>query len=435
MSCPISNSGALALELPSRPSSVSSGTRTTATRELRTITLIAFLGLLLSGYNNFVAAIAMVGIQSTLHPTPVVTGLVLAATFVGMLLGGAALGHVADHRGRRVAMLLNMSLIALFAIASALVADTTQLVIMRLLTGVGIGASYPIGASYVADMAPTHRRGAQMTLAFSGWGVGALAAALAGWLSIELLPLHLAWRAMLASGALPALLTLAVVLLRGLPESAAWHQGRTHEPLPVRTLLAPPYRRRTVAALLPWFLMDLPVYGIGLLVPTLLTQLRIGGSQTVVIITAALSALTLVGFALAYATIDRLGRRCLQIMGFAGDDGAVRAAGAAGCAPGCSVASGAIRYRADFHQCRTQYHHLDRGRRTVSHPPARTRPRQRHRVLAHRRGQWCIFSAGHRRALRHRCGVCAGGTGQPAGCRDHLVVAAGNGAPRTAALS
>ncbi len=316
MSCPISSSGALALELPSLPASP--GTQTAVTRELRTITLSAFLGLLLSGYNNFVAAIAMVGIQPTLNPTPAQTGMVLAATFVGMLLGSATLGHVADRRGRRAAMLLNMSLVALFAIASALVADPTQLVLMRLLTGVGIGASYPISASYVADMAPTQHRGAWMTLAFSGWGVGALAAGLAGWLSIELLPLHLAWRAMLASGALPALLALAVVLLRGLPESTAWHHASTLEPLPARSLLVPPYRRRTLAALLPWFLMDLPVYGIGLLVPMLLTQLHIGGAQTVIVTTGALSALTLVGFALAYFTIDRLGRRCLQIMGFAG---------------------------------------------------------------------------------------------------------------------
>jgi MFS family permease len=318
MSCPISSSGALALEWPCAPTSASPNTHAAVTRELHTITLIAFLGLLLSGYNNFVAAVAMVGIQPMLHPTPVQTGMVLAATFAGMLLGGATLGHVADRYGRRVAMLLNMSLIALFAIASALVTDPTQLVIMRLLTGVGIGASYPIGASYVADMAPTQHRGAWMTMAFSGWGVGALAAGLTGWLSIELLPLHLAWRVMLASGALPALLTFVIVLLRGLPESAAWHHGRTLESLPARSLLAPPYRRLTLAALLPWFLMDLPVYGVGLLVPTLLTQLRIGGALTVVITTAALSSLTLVGFALAYATIDRLGRRCLQIMGFVG---------------------------------------------------------------------------------------------------------------------
>ncbi len=285
-------------------------------RDGRTIILAAFLGLFLSGYNNFIAAIALIEIKPQLHLNSVSIGLILAATFMGMLIGAPTLGHLADKVGRRPAMIVNMSLITFFAVLSGFISNAPELVLMRLLMGIGIGAGYPIGASYVADISSAHHRGANMTLAFCGWGFGAFACGLAGWWCVALFPASIGWRFMLASGAIPAIAALAIIILRKLPESHAWKHGKTLPPLPYTALGRPENRRRTIAVLLPWFLMDLPVYGIGLLLPTLLTQLHIGGRSTVVISTCALSAFTLLGFGVAYWTIDRLGRRKLQITGF-----------------------------------------------------------------------------------------------------------------------
>jgi MFS family permease len=64
--------------------------------------------------------------------------------------------------------------------------------------------------------------------------------------------------------------------------------------------------------------MDLPVYGIGLLIPSVLLQLHVGGTNAVVISTCGLSIFTLMGFVVAYYSIDRIGRRQLQIVGFVG---------------------------------------------------------------------------------------------------------------------
>ena len=157
-----------------------------------------------------------------------------------------------------------------------------------------------------------------MTLAFCGWGFGALACGLAGWLLLTICPHAIGWRFMLASGAVPALVALAVITVRKPPESHSWKHGRTLEALPFNSLFHRDYLRFTLAALLPWFLMDLPVYGIGLLIPTLLKQLHIGGSNTVVFSTCILSMFTLMGFFIAYLAIDRLGRRYLQLIGFTG---------------------------------------------------------------------------------------------------------------------
>ncbi len=285
-------------------------------RDRRSILMVAFLGLFLSGYNNFIAAIALLDMKSQLKLTPTAVGMMLAAVFVGMLIGGLAFGHAADRWGRRPSMIVAMMCIALFAVLSGLAASGWQVIVLRLLMGVGIGAGYPIGSTYVADISPPNVRGANMTLAFCGWGFGALACGIAGWWCTALFPAAFAWRVMLATGALPALAALLLILQRKLPESHAWKHAQTFEKLSYKTLISHGNRRRTAAALLPWFLMDLPVYGVGLLVPTLLLQMHVGGPHAAIVSTVALAAFTLVGFWIAYVSIDRIGRRRLQIIGF-----------------------------------------------------------------------------------------------------------------------
>lgn len=86
--------------------------------------------------------------------------------------------------------------------------------------------------------------------------------------------------------------------------------------MPVQVLLQRPLRRLTMAALLPWFLMDLSVYGVGLYTPTILLSLGFHSPPMVAVGTVLLSIFTLAGFAGAAAVIDRVGRRPLQLMGF-----------------------------------------------------------------------------------------------------------------------
>ncbi len=290
----------------------------TPARDVRTIIFIAFLGLFLSGYNNFMIAIALIELQPRFDLGPVALGMILAATFMGMLVGGVTLGHLADKIGRRPAMIINTAAVAIFALLSGIVTNPIELIVMRLLIGIGIGAGYPIGSSFVADVSTASARGRNMTLAFCGWGFGALGCGLTGWLLLTICPPVVGWRYMLASGAVPALVALVVITIRKLPESHSWKHCRTLEALPFRALFRPGIGRLTLAALLPWFLMDLPVYGIGLLMPTLLKELHVGGSNIVVLSTCILSLFTLVGFFFAYLTIDRTGRRPLQIIGFLG---------------------------------------------------------------------------------------------------------------------
>lgn len=302
---------------------------------------LASVGLFLSGYNNFIIGLALIPLKSAFHLSARASGLVAAATLAGMLVGSVALGRLADLVGRRPALLVDLSLVAGFALVSAAVATGAQLIIARFALGVGIGAGYPIGSSFVADVSPAECRGRLMTLAFSGWGLGAFSAAGVGWIVIRDVAGSWGWRAMLASGAVPAMVAFALVALADLPESPRWEEAaRSLAPLPMAALCAPDHRRLTLAALVPWFLMDISVYGIGLFTPTLLVSLGLRHPAQVAMGTVVLSLFTLAGFAGAGALIDTVGRRPLQVAGFLGMAGALVVLAVVGAHPATVVALG-----------------------------------------------------------------------------------------------
>ncbi|MHB1534618.1 MAG: MFS transporter, partial [Acidimicrobiales bacterium] len=300
----------------------------------RRIILLASVGLFLSGYNNFIIGLALLQVKPVFHLSASASGGVAAATLAGMLVGSLCLGRLADNIGRRPALLIDLALVAVFAIVSAVVSSGLELTGARLLLGLGIGAGYPIGSSFVADVSPDRSRGRLMTLAFSGWGLGAFGASLVGWLIIRDVAGSSGWRWMLASGAVPAVAAFGLVALAGLPESPRWKASQLLAKLPVSALASPSYRRSTLAALLPWFLMDISVYGIGLYTPTLLTSLGFHHPVQVALGTLVLSVFTLAGFCGAAAMIDRLGRRPLQMVGFLGMAAALALLAVAGAHPG-----------------------------------------------------------------------------------------------------
>jgi MFS family permease len=272
----------------------------------------------LSGYNNFILGIALLQLHSVLNLTPAESGVVLAATSIGMLLGSVVLGRVADLIGRKRASIIDLGVVALAAIASAASVSAAQLVFWRLVLGVGLGGGYPISSSYVADIGPAATRGARLTLASSGWGVGVLASGFVGWLLLRAPAAALGWRTMLATGAIPAVVALIALALWRVPEAPAWVEAQSLQPLPLRTLFTRENWPRTLVMIVPWFLVDIPVYGVGLLTPTLLGQLHLGGLHAVILGYFVVAGFTLVGCLIPYLLIDPLGRRPLQIGGFLG---------------------------------------------------------------------------------------------------------------------
>jgi len=321
---------------------------------------LSAMGVFLDGFDLFIIGVAMPIIVKDMHPSPELQGLIGAAAVVGAMFGAFVGGRLTDMFGRKLIYVANLGLFALFSLASALAVDAWWLLVLRLLLGVGIGADYPLCASYVSEFMPARLRGRLLIGAFSFQALGMAAAAGTGLLVLSMHPQSDAWRWMLASAALPA---AAVMFLRiSIPESARWcmEHGQNERAASIIGRLIPAererleklvkkekhhiekvqrkeegyamlfsakYIRRTILAAGAWFLMDIASYAIGLFTPTILAALEFTTKHTAGPIakdfaategSAFLDLFLIVGFLLNVFLVERWGRIRLQVVGFAG---------------------------------------------------------------------------------------------------------------------
>jgi MFS family permease len=292
----------------------------------RRVWFLSGLGVLLDGFDLFIIGVALPLITVQFALTDFDKGMVGAAAVLGAVVGAAVMGHLADHFGRRLLFMIDLLLFVVFAVLSGFAWDLWSLLIFRFLLGFAVGADYPIASSYLAEFMPSSVRGRWMVGAFSFQAIGILLGASLGVLILlSGADQELAWRLMLMAGAIPAL--IIVFLRRSIPESPEWeHAKKTEEQAPgIGALFAPELRRRTILAVVPWFLMDIMLYGVGIFTPTILAMLSIGGGDDIMAKdvattagTAALDVFLVIGFIIAIVLVERVGRMSLQIAGFLG---------------------------------------------------------------------------------------------------------------------
>ncbi|HSI48799.1 MAG TPA: MFS transporter [Ideonella sp.] len=161
-------------------------------------------------------------------PNPVPAGelsLLLAAVFLGAMLGAPLLGWWADRKGRRTALVSLMLWIAAVSLAAGMLHGVMPLTLCRFLSGLALGGYPPIVIAYLTDLLPPRRRGTLIFCSLSLSLLGPPAAIfLVRWLT-PLQPLGLeGWRWGFLLGSAGALLSGLMFL--ALPESPRWLQAR-----------------------------------------------------------------------------------------------------------------------------------------------------------------------------------------------------------------
>jgi len=78
-------------------------------------------------------------------------------------------GYLTDRIGRQFMYIADLIALALFSILSAFAGEAWQLVILRFLLGVAIGADYPIATSLLAEYSPKKYRGFLLGAMFVVW--------------------------------------------------------------------------------------------------------------------------------------------------------------------------------------------------------------------------------------------------------------------------
>jgi len=318
-------------------------------------------GTLLDGFSIFSLGVAMPLVTSQFALSPLMVGLIGSALVLGAVFGAAIGGAAADRFGRKPAFLVDMAIIACGAAISA-IADTPLWVLTgQFLIGIGIGIDFPVSASYVSETMPKNARSRMVVATISLQSVGLLVAAAVAIVTLRQWSSPADWRLLI--GATGAGAALFFVLRLWLPESPRWlaEHGRAEEagrivagivhgpvpapaaqadltpargigggtpaaPKPLALLFSRRYRARTLLVSVPWFLMDIATYGVGLFTPLILGAIHISSTTTGPVArefieaegTAAIDLFLLIGFLIGLWAVPRFGRIHMQIAGFAG---------------------------------------------------------------------------------------------------------------------
>jgi len=110
--------------------------------------------------------------------------------FIGMLIGGFVWGTLGDTLGRRKVLINAMLVNALAGIASSFAQEFYLFIILRFISGVGVGGSIPVVWTYFAEFQPAKYRGGALSFLASFWMIGNISVAGLAWLVI---PHHLGW--------------------------------------------------------------------------------------------------------------------------------------------------------------------------------------------------------------------------------------------------
>ncbi|WP_236208112.1 MFS transporter [Pseudomonas tohonis] len=161
-------------------------------------------------------------------------GPVMSAALIGMVFGALGSGPLADRFGRKIVLVVAVFLFGLFSLLSAFSSDIDQLLVLRLLTGLGLGAAMPNATTLLSEYTPERLKSLLVTSMFCGFNLGM---ASGGFVSAKMIPAF-GWHSLLLLGGVLPLL-LAVVLLLWLPESARYLVVRNRGADKVRQVLAP----------------------------------------------------------------------------------------------------------------------------------------------------------------------------------------------------
>lgn len=237
-------------------------------------------------------------------------GFLASANSIGMAVGAAAAGVLADRYGRKNILLLTL---IIFSIASGLSAFATSfaiLCILRFVTGVGLGGELPVASTLVSESVLPSERGRVVVLLESFWAGGWILAAL---ISYFVIPVY-GWQSAFLIGATPAL--YAIYLRKAIPESPKYLQAQKKQKVPFAQRLASlwtaEYRKSTFMLWVLWFCVVFSYYGMFLWLPTVMVMKGfslVKSFQYVLIMTIA----QLPGYFTAAFFIERIGRKFVLI--------------------------------------------------------------------------------------------------------------------------
>jgi MFS family permease len=142
-------------------------------RRERLLRILAFATLLVF-FQAYMIAPLIPRLAAAFHVSVVGVSLIVPAYLLAYGFATLFYGALADRIGRRAIMLSSFVSFVLLTALTALAQSSTQIIVLRLLTGLGASGIVPLTLALVADLFPYQRRGRPL-----GWIFGAMAGGMA----------------------------------------------------------------------------------------------------------------------------------------------------------------------------------------------------------------------------------------------------------------
>ncbi len=197
------------------------------------LSFVAALGGILFGYDTAVISGTVTKVASQFSLDSLQQGWYVGCALIGSICGVAVAGIMSDRLGRKITMLIAAVLFTVSAVGCALCGGFAELVIYRIIGGLGIGIVSIVSPMYISEIALPRWRGTLVSLYQLAITVGFLAAYLVNFqimrsaetaayssAIMDKIMVGEIWRGMLGAETLPALLFFVVIFF--IPESPRW---------------------------------------------------------------------------------------------------------------------------------------------------------------------------------------------------------------------
>lgn len=198
------------------------------------LSVVAALGGFLFGYDAAVISGTISQVTARFSLDEIQVGWFVGCALIGSIIGVLMAGKLSDRWGRKVTMLVAAVFFSVSGIACAFVGSFEQLVVARILGGIGIGVVSIVSPLYISEVSIAQYRGRLVSLHQLAVTIGFLGAYLTnfqllhfsqsgavlntGWMNLVFV--SEVWRGMLGFCSLPAILFFCIIFF--IPESPRW---------------------------------------------------------------------------------------------------------------------------------------------------------------------------------------------------------------------
>jgi MFS family permease len=268
-----------------------------------------YLGWALDSYDTQIFSFLLPTLLATWSLSKGAAGAIGTVSLISAAIGGWFAGILSDRIGRVKVLRLTVLWFTVFGVLAGFATSYDQMLIARVLQGLGFGGEWAVGAALMAEVTRPEHRGRALGFVQSGFCLGWTGAVLVATWALSYFPQPWGWRVAFWIGVVPAFLILLVCMrIRDSPMfMQVAHEARARKAT-LTSVFQPEYLRTSLLSSLMVLGLQAAGYVVAVWIPSLLTERGLNPRSMILsILVMAVGAFC--GFAFTASSCDKWGRR------------------------------------------------------------------------------------------------------------------------------